>query len=231
MDLKQQVAGALAERVRDGEVIGLGSGSTVEAAIGAIGEKVAERGIRVLGVPSSQRIAEVADKAGIIVLSPLSQVEIVWAFDGADEVDPEFQMIKGRGAAMLNEKIIARRAGGLLVIVAEEKLVSNLGQVHAVPVEVIPEASSLVIEGLKDLGASEVKVRPSSEKYGPIISEHGNLVLDARFSDIKPELESEINSLTGVVENGLFFGLCNELLIAKSDGVYQQKLGAKASLL
>lgn len=222
--MKALVARALAKRVVDGEVIGLGSGSTAELAIDQIGQRIVRDKIRVIGVPTSYRTALIASAAGIEVLSPLSNVAIDWAFDGADEVDPQFNMIKGRGAAHLTEKIVARRAKQLLIIVSEDKIVSKLGTHHPVPIEVIPEAVHYVEQELKALGAKEVTIRPATNKYGPIITEHNNLVVDASFSDITPALDLKIKQITGVVETGLFCNFNQELLVAKSDGVYLQRL-------
>jgi len=222
--MKALVAKALADRVRDGEVIGIGSGSTVEMAVDQIAQRIAKEGISVSGIPTSLRTASHASEAGIQMLSPCTDTPITWAFDGADEVDDDFNMIKGRGAAMLNEKIIARRAKNLVIIVSEDKLVERLGSVHPIPVECIPEARYLVQRGLVDLGATEVVVRAASNKYGPVITEHNNVILDARFDSIPPELDQQIQSLTGVVETGLFLGFGQELLVATEKDVSSQRL-------
>ncbi len=222
---KALVARTLAKKVKDGDVIGLGSGSTAELAVAEIGKRIARDKIRVTGVPTSYRIALLAQDAGVQVLSPITDVKLAWAFDGADEVDPAFNMIKGNGAAMLSEKIVAKRAGAnFLVIVTDDKFVDRLGTKFPVPVEVIPAALPLVLEGLKKLGAKEAAPRPSNSKYGPTISEHNNIVVDARFESIVPELELKIKSLTGVVESGLFINMTNELFVARESGVYSRKL-------
>ncbi len=232
--MKTLVARALASRVKSGETIGLGSGSTVELAIDQIGQRIAREGIQVFGVPTSYRVALIAAEQGIQVLSSITATELSWAFDGADEVDGALNMIKGRGAAMLNEKILARRAKNLVIIVSDDKIVEKLGTRHPIPVEVVPEAFYLVQKGLKDLGAREVQIRNSSEKYGPLVTEHNHLILDASFDDIQPALEQQIKSLTGVVESGLFINtrgiagatspLVSELLVARKDAVYSVKL-------
>jgi ribose 5-phosphate isomerase A len=222
--MKALVARALAKRVQDGEVIGLGSGSTAEMAIDQIGQRVQREKISIAGVPTSIRTALIAAEAGIDVRHPIPRLTIDWAFDGADEVDPNFNMIKGRGAAMLTEKIIARRASRFVVIVSEDKIVKNLGDIFAVPVEVIPEALPLVEDGLRALGATEMVLRQASQKYGPVITEHKNVILDTKFGKIVPELEGEISKLVGVVESGLFTNFNQEVLLAKKDGVWSQKL-------
>ncbi len=218
--MKNSLGKVIASRIKSGEVIGLGSGSTVEAALLEIGARIRAEKLTVFGVPTSSRTALLASEAGITVLSPLTSTPIDWAFDGADEVDDNLQMIKGRGAAMLNEKIIAKRAASFVVIVSEEKLVKILGTKFPVPIEIIPEAVSLVQTQLPALGAKEIKLRMSTEKYGPVITEHNNFVLDVRFSQIGEELEKEIKIIPGVVESGLFFGFNPEVLVQRKDGIW-----------
>jgi ribose 5-phosphate isomerase A len=222
--MKSLVARCLAKRVKDGEMIGLGSGTTAEMAIDQIGQRILREKIRVTGVPTSYRTGLIAARAGIYVGNPCSVGSLSWAFDGADEVDPGLNLIKGRGAAMLTEKILARRAQHFVIIVSEDKLVQKLGSSFPVPVELVPEALSLVEEGLGKLGAREVTLREAVKKYGPVVTEHNNLVVDAWFDEIKPELEKEIKSLVGVVESGLFLGFKPEVLVAKKDGVWSLRL-------
>lgn len=221
--MKALVARALAKRVKDGEVLGLGSGTTVELAVDQIGQRIARENIRVTVVPTSYRIAMVAEASGLQVLTPGLARELDWGFDGADEIDDNFNAIKGRGAAMLLEKIVAKRVKDFVIIASEEKMVSRLGSKTPVPIEVIPEALHLVNKELKHLGAREVVTREASAKYGPIITEHGNIVLDAWFDHVEPKMEAAIKSITGVVESGIFAGYVTEVLIAKTDGVWSRK--------
>jgi len=222
---KELVARTLAKKVKNYEVIGLGSGSTAELAVLQIGERIKNEKLQVTGVPTSHRIALCAQAAGIQVLSSITPVRLDWAFDGADEVDANFNMIKGRGAAMLSEKIIAKRAGErLLIIVSEEKIVDKLGSKFPVPIEIIPQALGLVEDALQGLGASEIVIREGNSKYGPTISEHNNLILDVKFKDLQPALEAKIKNITGVVESGLFVGATKEILVSKPDGVWAWKL-------
>jgi len=218
---KQKVAQVIAERVKDGQVLGLGSGSTVELAILQIGRRIRDEGLRVSGVATSLRTDQVARQEGIVVLSPNFDGAISWAFDGADEVDPALDLIKGRGAAMLNEKIVARKAkGAFVVLVTEEKLVANLGQTCPIPVEFITEAASTVRDDLLALGATQVCLRQGKAKYGPVVTEHGNLIYDVVFPKIVSELESQIKGIVGVVESGLFMGYAAEVLVAGGEGVF-----------
>jgi len=170
-------------------------------------------------VPSSRESAARCESAGLVVLTPNSGVSIPWGFDGADEVDEKLRLIKGRGGAMLQEKILAKKCKKFIVIVDESKLVSKLGDKTAIPVEVIPEAQALVAAELKKLGAAEVKFREGSGKHGAVITEGGNIILDAKFNNIEDSLELKIKSLTGVVDSGLFTDICAEVLIGTKAGV------------
>ncbi len=222
--MKELVASAVAKKVTNGQVIGLGSGTTVELAIRALGRRVREEKLEVFGVPTSQETSLLAERNGLRVLSNFAHPKLDWAFDGADEIDPALNAIKGRGAAMLLEKIIAKKAGGLTVVITEDKLVDRLGRKFAIPVEVVPEALEHVSEVLLAMGAGEAKLRYTNGKYGPLVTEKGNFVLDVRFDPVKPELEAQIKSITGVVESGLFIGCVKEVLVARMNGVWQQRI-------
>ena len=222
-ELKALLAKNLAQRVRNGDVIGLGSGSTAELALIEIAKRITNEGITVSGVATSFRTTQLAEQAGIRVFPAHSSRALTWAFDGADEVDAELNMIKGRGAAMLMEKLVARRSPKLCIIVTEDKLVSRLGSKFPVPVEVIPEAVCDAEIALKALGADVVDLRQAVNKYGPEITEHNNLILDARFDKITVETEAAIKSIIGVVESGLFFNFNPEVLVARDDGIWSRR--------
>lgn len=225
--MKEQVASAIAARVSDGDVLGVGSGSTTELALKAIGRRIKEEKLKIRALATSHRSAQLALASGLELVDPLAEIKLSWAFDGADEVDPELNLIKGRGAAMLSEKIIARRTPRFVVIVTAEKLVRTLGERCAVPVEIIPAALRLVERELRALGAGRVELREASNKYGPVVTEHGNLVLDARFGAITPALDSQLSTIPGVVEHGLFFGYTSEVLVADKKGVFSLAAGDK----
>ena len=222
--MKELVAKAIAKRVKNGQVIGLGSGSTAELAILEIGKKVREEKLTVFGVPSSYRVAALAAESGIQVLSAVSGQRIEWGFDGADEVDRKLRLIKGNGAAMLMEKVVARRIDHWVILVTGEKLVVRLGSKFAVPVAVIPEAYPCVIEELQAIGSSKVTLRESRTKYGPEVTEQGHVILDAWFSEIDDQMESRIKNIVGVVESGLFFGYADEIFVAHDGKVVSQHL-------
>jgi len=196
-------------------VVGVGSGSTARVAIQAIADRVRREGLRISSICTSAEVALACGAAGIPVTS-LLQRRPDWYFDGADEVDPSRNMIKGRGGAMYQEKILMRSAPKTYILIDQSKLVSRLGENFPVPVEISPIALHLVERELLRLGAVEAVLRPAKGKDGPIISENGNFILDVRFREIRPSLETEIKAITGVIESGLFIGYAVELIVAGS---------------
>ncbi|MDZ4786358.1 MAG: ribose-5-phosphate isomerase RpiA [bacterium] len=217
--MKELVGQEIAKRVKDGEIIGIGTGSTVDFAVAAIAKRIKEEKLTIRAVPSSYETARKCEEAGIQVLSPLFSGEISWGFDGADEVDPNLRLIKGRGGALLQEKILALKCRKFVIIVDESKIVKNLGEKFPIPVEVIPEAYLLTKKALIKLGSTEVTLREGSGKFGAVISEKGNYILDARFNNIEDALESKIKAAIGVVESGLFIAYTDEVLVATSKGI------------
>ncbi len=221
--MKSIVAQEIAKKVQSGEVIGVGTGSTVDLAIDAIAKRCREEKLSISVVASSRESAVRCESAGLRVLASTYAGSIDWGFDGADEVDSRLRLLKGRGGAMLKEKILAKKCKNFIVIIDDSKLVQKLG-VSAIPVEVIPEAQSLVCQSLKDLGAFDVSVRQGSGKHGAVITESGNIIVDAKFHEITDSLETDIKAITGVVESGLFLGICSEVLVASAAGVRSLKL-------
>jgi ribose 5-phosphate isomerase A len=208
---KEAVAARLAAELRDGQVIGFGSGSTSYLTALAIGRRVREENIRCFAVPTSIEISLVCAELGITVV-PLGLAEPEWCFDGADEVNPKNWLIKGRGGAMFKEKIVFRSARRRYVVVDASKRVEKLGTNFAIPVEVFPGALALVTSELAALGADSVEVRAGEGKDGPTITEAGNLILDVMFPIIEEGHERAIKSITGVIESGLFIGDEMEIL-------------------
>jgi len=210
---KEKVAEQIAKKVKDGDTIGVGSGSTSYLALLAIAQKIKTEGLSVRAIPTSIEIALTCISLGIPVVS-LQENRPDWYFDGADEVDPNNHLIKGRGGAMFKEKLIMSASLRNYIIVDKSKLVEKLGAKFPVPVEVFPSALMSVEAGLKKLGATEILLRPAKGKDGPIISENGNLILDVRFDHIDKDMETKIKCITGVIESGLFQNLTAELIIA-----------------
>jgi len=218
--MKEIVAREIAQRVKNGDVIGVGTGTTVDAALTEIGKRVKAEGLRITVVPTSYQSAWRCQELGFLVMYPGYRGTLSWGFDGADQVNRAKWAIKGKGGAMLQEKILAKRCKQFVLIVDETKVVEHLGKGCGVPIEVIPEALILVEEGLKDLGAVEVSIRTGTGKHGPVITERGNIILDASFPAISERLERDIKSIIGVVDSGLFIGYASEVLVAGTQGVY-----------
>ena len=216
--LKERVALEAAKMVRDGAIVGLGTGSTVALAIAELGKKVREDGLEIIGIPTSYRSAMIARENGIVIrsLDDVSKIDI--AIDGADEVDPNKDLIKGGGGAHTREKIVDSWAELFVVLVDDSKLVKYLGEKCSVPVEVLPFAVHPVMKKLQAIGGDPV-LRMGVKKDGPVITDQGNMIIDARFPEIRDPktLELELNDIPGVVENGLFVGLAHVVLIGTTD--------------
>lgn len=210
---KEKVAEQIAKKVKDGDTIGVGSGSTSYLALLAIAQKIRTEALSVRAIPTSIEIALTCISLGIPVVS-LQENRPDWYFDGADEVDPHNHLIKGRGGAMFKEKLIMSASSRNYIIIDKSKLVEKLGAKFPVPIEVFPSALMAVEAGLKKLGATEILLRPAQGKDGPIISENGNLILDVRFDRIDKDMETKIKCITGVIESGLFQNLQAEIIIA-----------------
>ncbi len=215
-DMKERVAAELAKRVQDGDVLGVGTGTTVDAALVAIGERIKREKLDVHVVTSSYQSAWRCQEIGLRVLGAEYNGELSWGFDGADAVDEEFRLIKGRGGALLREKVLATRCKSNVIIVDDTKLVKNIAQKCSVPIEVLPQARFVVERELPRLGARSVTLRIGTalERQFPVITESGNLLLDAKFENISNVLDAQIKAIPGVVETGLFIGLASELLVA-----------------
>ncbi|HVS93259.1 MAG TPA: ribose 5-phosphate isomerase A [Mucilaginibacter sp.] len=210
---KQKVADEIAKKVKDGDILGVGSGSTSYLALLAIAKKVSEEQLNIKAIPTSIEISLMCSKLGI-PLTTLYEHRPDWLFDGADEVDPDRSLIKGRGGAMFKEKLMLASSPVNYILVDESKRVDRLGSKFPVPVEVFPQALLHVEEQLTKIGATSLVLRPAKGKDGPVITENGNLVLDAWFDGIDKDMERRIKSITGVIESGLFINYNIEVLIA-----------------
>lgn len=200
---KQKVAEQIASNVMNGDVIGVGSGSTSYLAVLAIAQRIKSEKLYIKAIPTSVEIALTCSKMGIPITN-LYENGPDWYFDGADEVDPNNHLIKGRGGAMFKEKLIMSASKRNYIIIDESKLVDKLGSKFPVPVEVFPYALMNVEAKLKKLGAHKILLRPAQGKDGPVISENGNLILDVWFDTIDNDMENKIKYITGVIESGLF---------------------------
>ena len=216
--MKQAVALAAVDQIENGMILGLGSGSTAALMIEALAVKIKSGEIKdVVGVTTSFQGEVLASELGIPLKSLSSVSTIDLAIDGADEVDPKFQLIKGGGACHVQEKLVAALAKKFIVVVDSTKLVKKLNLDFKLPVEVLPSAWKQVQKTLQDLGG-EGNLRMAQKKAGPIVTDQGNLILDLSFSNgiDQPELlESQINNIPGVLENGLFVNLTDQVLVGK----------------
>nr|WP_298995087.1 ribose-5-phosphate isomerase RpiA [uncultured Allomuricauda sp.] len=210
---KQLAAEASIEFVKDGMVVGLGTGSTAEFMIRQLSEKVAN-GLSVIGVPSSERTANMAQELGI-ALTTLDKVDKLDIYiDGADEIDSQFNMIKGGGGALLREKILAYNSKFNVIIVDSSKKVDSLGRFR-LPLEVIPLAQKKIIEQLKQLGLDPVLRKENDLEYR---TDENNFILDLDISGYHnlQELNSKLLEIPGVVETGLFINFVNVLVLGRA---------------
>ena len=209
---KEKIAKQIADKVKDGDVIGFGSGSTSYLAIKEIAKKIEEEEISITAIPTSFEIKALCQELKIPTVSILEK-KPDWGFDGADEVDKNNNwIIKGRGAAMFKEKLNMVNAGITYILVDESKFVDKLNEKFPIPIEVYPEAVSSVKEALLDLGATEILLRKAEKKDGPVFTENHNVILDTKFVEIYDTLEEDIKSITGVIESGLFIDYSIEVM-------------------
>lgn len=208
---KEKAAKEIAAKMKDGQIIGVGSGSTVYLALIAIAERIRKDNLHIQVIPSSLEISMTCIQLGIPQTTLLDK-KPDWTFDGADEVDPERNLIKGRGGAMFKEKLLIRNSTETYIIVDESKFVIQLGSKFPVPVEVFPTSLLYAEKELRALGARDISLRMAKGKDGPVITENGNFILDAWFDSIESSLERDIKSITGVIESGLFIGYDVEII-------------------
>ncbi|HTX52200.1 MAG TPA: ribose-5-phosphate isomerase RpiA [Candidatus Baltobacteraceae bacterium] len=220
MNPKQAVAEYGAGLVRSGMVLGLGSGSTATLMVQAIGEKLRAGTLRdVIGVPSSSAIAAVATAAGVPLTTLDAHPVLDLDLDGADEVDPHLNLIKGLGGALLWEKIVATAARELVILVDDSKLVPILGSKAPLPVEVVPFGWKAQRDFLSGLGGTPVlRTRPDGQPY---VTDEGNYILDTRFAGIADPaaLERQLLLRAGVVATGLFLGMARQIVVGKAGGI------------
>jgi ribose 5-phosphate isomerase A len=215
--MKQQVGKAAADRVQSGSIVGLGTGSTTAYAIQYLGDRIKSGELTdIKGIPTSFQASVLAKQYGI-PLTTLDEVDRIHiAIDGADEVDPQKNLIKGGGAAHTREKVVDSLAELFIVVVDQSKIVTALGSTFPVPVEVLPMAIAPVTRALEKLGGKP-ELRMGVKKDGPVITDQGNMVLDVTFASIPnpTELEKILNNIPGVLENGIFVGVTDVVLIGE----------------
>lgn len=202
---KEKVAKEIVAKVKDGDVVGVGSGSTVYVALLSIAEKVKKENLHIEAIPTSLEISMTCAQLGL-PQTTLFEKKPDWTFDGADEVDPNLNLIKGRGGAMFKEKLLIQNSAETFILIDKSKRVESLGSKFPIPVEVFPDSLPYVEREIRATGAKDVQLRMAKGKDGPVITENGNLILDAWFATIASSLEKDIKGITGVIESGLFLG-------------------------
>lgn len=208
---KERIAAKIASMVKDGDIIGVGSGSTAYLALQKIAERIRTEQLHIRAIPTSLEIKMTCARLGIPQTS-LFEYKPDWTFDGADEIDMNHNMIKGRGGAMFKEKLLINSSPRTYIIADSSKMVTKLGSRFPVPIEIFPEALTHVAQALESFTPKEIKLRMAQGKDGPVITENGNLILDVWFDNIPDNLENAIKSITGVIESGLFMHYEIELI-------------------
>ncbi|HXX00948.1 MAG TPA: ribose-5-phosphate isomerase RpiA [Candidatus Acidoferrales bacterium] len=216
---KETAARASLRFIKDGQVVGLGSGSTATYFIKLLGEQV-KNGLRIRGIPTSVRSRDLAMSLGIPLTSLDECQDIAVTVDGADEVDPHLRLIKGGGGALLREKIVASATRQLVIVADASKQVPLLGK-FPLPVEVIKFAQPLVAKRIRALGA-EVQVR-AGEDGKPFLTDENNHILDCHFGEIRDAdaLARQLSDMPGVVEHGLFIGMASVVLLARGNEIVE----------
>lgn len=205
LEKKLEIGKKLAKRVKDGDVIGVGSGSTAFIATKEIAKRVKEEGLHIKAIPTSYEIEMLCNQLGIPTTSLMEQ-KPDWCFDGADEVNEKKWLVKGRGGAMYKEKLNIASSEISYILVDDSKFVENICDKFPIPIEVTKTAINYVRQALFNMGAETVELRLAKGKDGPVITENGNVILDAIFRNVDEGLEKQLKSIVGVLETGLFIG-------------------------
>lgn len=217
---KKAAAEAAANLIEDGMVLGLGTGSTAAYFVAALGRRLAEDGLRITGIPTSERTEAQARSLQIPLTSFAEHAQVDLAVDGADEVEfGSLFLIKGHGGALLREKIVAAAARHLVIVVDESKLVEQLGSLVSVPVEVVRFGWQATGRRLTQIGGNP-SLRLGADKK-PFVTDGGNYIMDCAFGPIAnaKEIAHHLDHVVGAVEHGLFLGLAEEVIVAGRDGV------------
>ena len=217
--LKKAAGIAACDFVKTGMKVGLGTGSTVKHTVVELGRRMADEGLEIVGVPTSLATEKLAIEVGIplVELSDIDGLDIV--IDGADEYDPDFQLIKGGGAALLREKIVAQESAAMVVVADDRKKVETLGA-FPLPIEITPFSFEATVRSLSRLLDCRVNIRMAGD--GPVITDNGNMIADAHCGptiDDPISCESNVLQIAGVVQVGLFNNMCDAVVLASKDGI------------
>ncbi len=224
MNDKERIAQHAANQVADGMLVGLGTGSTANCFIEELAHRSREQGLKVTTVSSSIASAIKAQQLGLPVLGFDQVSHLDLYVDGADEVSPELTLLKGQGADLVREKLLATASKQFLVLVESSKLVERIGQNFPIPIEVMPFAWQLVKKQLEAIGG-QGDLRQNANKNGYAISSHGSLILDMRFAEhtAAEALNDILNSIPGIVEHGIFYALATTVLIGVNGQVQERQ--------
>ena len=217
-EMKRRAAERAVVEVESGMVVGLGTGTTAAFALEALGRRVAE-GLKIIGIPTSERTAAAARRLGIPLASLAEHRRIDLTIDGADQVERgTLNLVKGLGGALLREKIVASASDRMIVIADRSKLVTRLGALTPLPVELVPFGAPVALDRLATLGA---KPRLRQDGAGPFVTDGGNYIADCAFGEIADAaaLAAALAAIVGVVESGFFIGLADQAMIGGPDGV------------
>lgn len=232
MNLKRLAADYAVQQVSSGMALGLGSGSTMAYVIEALGQLLAAGTLeRMVGVPTSEATARQASQAGIPLTTLEDHPQLDLAIDGADEVDPDLNLIKGLGGALLREKLVALAARRVLIVVDESKRVDRLGSKAPLPVEVLPFGWSLHLPLLERLGAT-AQLRTDGPGQ-PYVTDNGNYILHCAFDEAIPDayiVAEALDTQTGIIEHGLFLAVATEVCVATAEGIEQLTRGPRGAV-
>ncbi len=219
-EAKKRVASAAVKHVQNNFIVGLGSGSTAAYIIKELGEKIRTEGLQILGVPTSHQAMMLGVRCGVPMTTLNEHPQLDLALDGADQIDRDLNLIKGRGGALTREKIVASAAKQVVIVADETKFVEKLGANHAIPIEILPFALPTVIVKLQALKGKPI-LREGGGKVGPVVTDNGNFIVDVDFGPVNnvKELDSQLKLVSGVIETGLFVGMADFVYLGKPDGV------------
>ena len=222
-EAKKKASLEAVKHVKDGFTIGLGSGSTVACAIQEIGKRIQQRELRILGVPTSHQTMMLAVHHGIPITTLNEHPQLDLTIDGADQIDRQLNLIKGMGGALTREKIVASATKQFVIVADETKLTEKLGANCAVPVEVLPFALPTVMLKMQEKGGKPV-LREAKGKVGPVVTDNGNFIVDVDFGPINApkEMDSQLKSIPGIIETGLFVQMADIVYVGTRVGTVQK---------
>ncbi len=217
--MKKKVAIEAVQEVKNGSIVGLGSGSTVAYVIEELGRRVKEEELEIQGIPTSYETMKLAVQYGVPLTTLNEHPKPDMDIDGADQVNGELNLVKGLGGALTREKIVGKASKRLIIVVDERKLTDRLGADQVVPIEVIPIATTVVTNALRSFNGKSTLRRIGNDDL-QFITDNGNFILDVDFGIIENprELERKLQTVTGIVENGLFLDMTHKVYVGHKDG-------------